>query len=87
MKLAFADTRSQSTELTAATLQSPIQTPKKLTAFSASARNFKNPKLLKPVVTNRLNAAQRKTRYFTRICILDFDIIPAKRRRTWHRRS
>jgi hypothetical protein len=48
MKLASADIRSQSTELTAATLQSPIQTPKKLTAFSVSARNFKNAKLLTP---------------------------------------
>jgi hypothetical protein len=61
MKLVSADTRSRSTEVTAATVQSQVQTPKKLTAFFVSARNFKNPKPLKPVATNRLNTCADAT--------------------------
>jgi len=46
MKFAFADIRSRCTELTAATAHIPIQTPKKPTVSSVSARRSKNAKLL-----------------------------------------
>ena len=46
MKFAFADIRSRYTELTAATARIPIQTPKKQTVSSVSAKNSKNAKLL-----------------------------------------
>jgi len=46
MKFAFADTRSRCTELTAATARIPIQTPRKPTVYSVSARHSKNAKLL-----------------------------------------
>jgi hypothetical protein len=46
MKCAFADIRNHYTELTAARAPGPIQTPKKLTGFGASAKHSKNVKLL-----------------------------------------
>jgi len=46
MKFAFADIRSQCTELTAATARTPIQIRKKPTLSSACAGHFKNARLL-----------------------------------------
>jgi hypothetical protein len=46
MKCAFADIRNRYTELMAARARGPIQTPKKLTAFGASAKHSKRKKLL-----------------------------------------
>jgi hypothetical protein len=46
MKFAFADIRGRCTELTAATARIPIQTPKKPTVSSVSAKHSKNAKLL-----------------------------------------
>jgi hypothetical protein len=48
MKFAFADTRSRYTELTAATARYLIQTPKRPTAFSVSAKHSKKEKPLMP---------------------------------------
>ena len=59
MKCACADIRSHCTELTAVTVQSQTQTPRKPTAFSVSAKHSKSEKLLTPVATNRLNRLQR----------------------------
>ena len=49
MKFACADIRSRYTEPTVATPRSPIQTPKKPTAFGVSAKHSKSEKLLTPV--------------------------------------
>ena len=46
MKFAFADIRSRYTELTAATARIPIQTLKKPTVSTVSAKHSKNAKLL-----------------------------------------
>jgi hypothetical protein len=46
MKFAFAVIRNRYTELTAATARIPIQTPKKPTVSSVSAKHSKNAKLL-----------------------------------------
>jgi hypothetical protein len=46
MKFSFAVIRSRCTELTAATARIPIRTPKKKTAFGASAKHSKRKKLL-----------------------------------------
>jgi hypothetical protein len=46
MKCAYADIRSHCTELTAAMAGRPIQTRRKPTAFSVSAKHSKNAKLL-----------------------------------------
>jgi hypothetical protein len=59
MKFAFADIRSRFTELTAATAGGLIQTPKRPSAFSVSAKHSKNEKPLTPVSMDRLDAARR----------------------------